>query len=337
MVSGGPSLSPLHGPSPPHAAGLLPSAHQGGRGGWWPQRLWSLLTGPFGRRQPGEAQLPVHYSNRASTDSLLIAPPGGDGGALPADEGQLGMAPSSSYLMAAALSVAGGDAPLGGEGDGGTSQGNGYSIYSIFVPPDIEEWSTFVASLPDAAFPRYKMILPKKTKILALDLDETLVHSTSKSSGDCDFFIEVLIDRSSCLYYLFKRPFLDSFLDTVASWYHLVIYTASLREYADPVINWLDRGKDLFKKRLFRTACVEHRGAYVKNLLLVDSDLSRVCLLDNSPASFLMHPDSGIPIASWTHDRSDTALLDLLPFLDALRFTDDVRSILSLRRLATPP
>lgn len=74
---------------------------------------------------------------------------------------------------------------------------------------------------------------------------------------------------------------------------------------------------------------------FVKNLTLVDPDLSRVCLVDNSPASFLMHPDNGIPIESWTQDKSDTSLLDLLPFLDALRFADDVRSILSLRRLQT--
>ena len=52
-------------------------------------------------------------------------------------------------------------------------------------------------------------------KILALDLDETLVHSTSRSSGDCDFYVEVLVDRSSCLYYVFKRPFVEQFLETV--------------------------------------------------------------------------------------------------------------------------
>ena len=120
----------------------------------------------------------------------------------------------------------------------------------------------------------------------------------------------------------------------MSTWYHLVIYTASLKEYADPVINWLDQGRGLFKKRLFRTACVEQGGVYMKDLTLVDGDLSRVCLLDNSPASFLLHPDNGIPIESWTHDRKDRSLPDMLPFLDALRFTDDVRCILSLRRLS---
>lgn len=79
---------------------------------------------------------------------------------------------------------------------------------------------------------------------------------------------------------------------------------------------------------------------------MVDADLSRVCLLDNSPASFAIHPgkknrrnnyflllDNGIPIDGWVSEQNDTALLDFLPFLDALRFVEDVRSILSLRRL----
>ena len=40
--------------------------------------------------------------------------------------------------------------------------------------------------------------------------------------------------------------------------------------------------------------------------------------------------ENGIAIEGWINDPRDEALLDLLPFLDALRFTEDVRSILSL-------
>ena len=39
----------------------------------------------------------------------------------------------------------------------------------------------------------------------------------------------------------------------------------------------------------------------------------------------------GRPIEGWTHDPNDEALLDLLPVLDSLRFTGDVRHILGLR------
>jgi CTD nuclear envelope phosphatase 1 len=42
-------------------------------------------------------------------------------------------------------------------------------------------------------------------------------------------------------------------------------------------------------------------------------------------------PANGIPIEGWTHDPSDEALLDLLPVLDSLRFTSDVRRVLGLR------
>jgi CTD nuclear envelope phosphatase 1 len=42
-------------------------------------------------------------------------------------------------------------------------------------------------------------------------------------------------------------------------------------------------------------------------------------------------PDNAIPIEGWMSDPNDVALLDLLPFLDALRFCHDVRSVLSLR------
>ncbi len=123
----------------------------------------------------------------------------------------------------------------------------------------------------------------------------------------------------------------------MGNWFNLVIYTASLKEYADPVIDLVDDGRKLFKKRLFRSSCLATGSAglaYLKDLSLIDSDLSKLALIDNSAASFALYPDNAIPIESWREDRGDQGLLELLPFLDALRFVDDVRSILSLRRLS---
>lgn len=51
----------------------------------------------------------------------------------------------------------------------------------------------------------------------------------------------------------------------------------------------LDKGRRLFKKRLFRSACLEKDGMYLKDLSLVDQDLSRVFLLDNSTVSFILN------------------------------------------------
>ncbi|VDP81022.1 unnamed protein product [Echinostoma caproni] len=50
---------------------------------------------------------------------------------------------------------------------------------------------------------------------------------------------------------------------------------------------------------------------------------------------FFLSTDNAIPIRSWFSDAHDTALLCLLPILDALRFVSDVRSVLS-RNLHRP-
>lgn len=58
-------------------------------------------------------------------------------------------------------------------------------------------------------------------------------------------------------------------------------------EYADPVIDWLDGGLNLFAKKLYRENChVQPNGSYIKDLTLVEKDLSRVCFMDNSPVSY---------------------------------------------------
>jgi CTD nuclear envelope phosphatase 1 len=66
----------------------------------------------------------------------------------------------------------------------------------------------------------------------------------------------------------------------------------------------------------------------------VEKDLAKVLLVDNSPICFEMQPKNGILVESWIDDPSDTGLLDLLPFLEALRFVNDVRSVLKFRRAA---
>lgn len=64
----------------------------------------------------------------------------------------------------------------------------------------------------------------------------------------------------------------------------------------------------------------------------VERDIAKVLLLDNTPSAFALCPDNAVPIDSWVGDPKDEQLLDVLPFLDALRFLDDVRSILRFRR-----
>ncbi|TFK55457.1 NLI interacting factor [Heliocybe sulcata] len=144
--------------------------------------------------------------------------------------------------------------------------------------------------------------------------------------------VEVVLGGRSTLYHVYKRPFVDYFLRKVSTWYTLVIFTASMQEYADPVIDWLDAGRGILATRLFRESCTQlPNGSYSKDLSIVEQDLARVFLVDNSPISYSINEANGVPIEGWTDDPQDEALLDLLPVLDSLRFTSDVRRVLGIR------
>jgi len=178
---------------------------------------------------------------------------------------------------------------------------------------------------------KYRQVVPLKRKTLILDLDETLVHSTIKPVSHHHMTVDVLIDGVNCTFYVIKRPHVDYFLKKVAEWYDLIIFTASMQQYADPLINQLDL-KRCVKIRLFRESCLQQEGNFIKDLSLIGQDLSSTIIIDNSPIAYSNNKENALPIDNWMGDNpADESLLNLLPFLNALRFTSDVRSILSLR------
>ena len=68
----------------------------------------------------------------------------------------------------------------------------------------------------------------KGRKTLVLDLDETLVHSQFQKIPNPDYTIPVDIDGRVCNIYVQKRPGAEYFLQQMADYYEVVIYTASL-------------------------------------------------------------------------------------------------------------
>lgn len=146
----------------------------------------------------------------------------------------------------------------------------------------------------------YPSSTPKKT--LIIDLDETLIHSMAKSNRmSTGHMVEVRLGgpvSSSgvqigpgvpILYYVHERPGCHEFLRKVSKWYNLIAFTASVQEYADPVVDWLERERKYFSGRYYRQHCTYRNGAYIKDLAQVEPDLSKVMILDNSPMSYIFH------------------------------------------------
>lgn len=169
----------------------------------------------------------------------------------------------------------------------------------------------------------YNTLLPPKSKqlqnkkCLILDLDETLVHSSFKYLKSADFVLPVDIDDQIHNVYVIKRPGVDEFLEKVGKLYEVVVFTASVSRYGDPLLDILDKNKTIHH-RLFREACYNYEGNYIKNLSQIGRQLSDIIILDNSPASYIFHPQHAIPISSWFSDTHDNELLDIIPLLEDL-------------------
>ena len=71
-------------------------------------------------------------------------------------------------------------------------------------------------------------------------MDETLVHSAFQEEDNVDLILQVEIEGSVCQVFVLKRPGVDEFLKEMAKHYELMVYTASLKKYADPLLDWLD-------------------------------------------------------------------------------------------------
>lgn len=171
----------------------------------------------------------------------------------------------------------------------------------------------------------------KGRKCLVLDLDETLVHSSFKYFPDADFVIPVDIEGRTHKVYVAKRPGVDEFLDEVGKLFEVVVFTASVAKYGDPLLDRLGH-KDVIHHRLFRESCYNFNGNYIKNLSQLGRPLHEVIIIDNSPASYALHPQHAVPISTWFSDMNDSELLGMLPFLSDLAgpAVNDVSAILEV-------
>lgn len=177
---------------------------------------------------------------------------------------------------------------------------------------------------------------------VVLDVDETLIHSRmsneKKCAQDCynfqlqeakevlDHFEIVLSDGEHVTVY--KRPGLDEFLEYVAEKYEVMAYTAGLKQYAEPLLNWLDPERKIFRHRLYRESCLMTGSFYVKDLNKVQRDLKRTVLVDNNLCCFIPQLCNGIPITSFYEDPNDDALSVLRSFLETVERHSDVRRFL---------
>eukprot|EP00331_Platyophrya_macrostoma_P026497 CAMPEP_0176437248 /NCGR_PEP_ID=MMETSP0127-20121128/18495_1 /TAXON_ID=938130 /ORGANISM="Platyophrya macrostoma, Strain WH" /LENGTH=356 /DNA_ID=CAMNT_0017820811 /DNA_START=1 /DNA_END=1071 /DNA_ORIENTATION=+ len=181
------------------------------------------------------------------------------------------------------------------------------------------------------SFPKNSIHVPRgnrlSTKILVLDLDETLITCQSKPSNDqSSKMIKFTFDDKS--FYICKRPGLEEFLVEMLQHYTLVLYTTGTEKYASAALRVL--GIDgFFSLILHRDHCqVNSHNKLEKDLSILAASPGDLILVDDSFSHFKNQPDNILLIKPFDGKRDDCELSTITNFLVGMSRINDVRPVM---------
>jgi len=173
---------------------------------------------------------------------------------------------------------------------------------------------------------------------VVLDLDETLVHAVHHIAL-CRGCVPFCYFENLKIY---KRPYVDLFLDTVFERYDVYIWTAAHKSYARKVLAHLLKPKHIPIRVLTRNdtlhiknrerlmySCRADNVVKIKPLSKLNCRLSRTVMIDDTLSCFSRNLANGIQIKEFDDPEKQTddcVLLNLLVELDRLSDSNDVRS-----------
>lgn len=150
-------------------------------------------------------------------------------------------------------------------------------------------------------------------KLLIFDLDETLVHATTRPfDHPADF---------ECLgYFVYRRPYVTELLSQVSHLYDIAVWSSSSREYVDAVVERIFGGKFDVKFSWAVDRCVQrvhpqsNGYVYIKDLRKVQSQgyqVDHIIMVDDSPEKLARQPKNHLCLSPFTGEQDDVELLAL--------------------------
>ncbi|PKA51670.1 Mitochondrial import inner membrane translocase subunit TIM50 [Apostasia shenzhenica] len=171
--------------------------------------------------------------------------------------------------------------------------------------------------------------LPSATgrKTIVLDLDETLIHSTTGIPPErYDFVVRPWIEGQEMTFYVLKRPGVDELLCSAAEFFEVIIFTAGLKEYASLILDQLDPSRKLIAHRLYRDSCREAQGGKLtKDLSGLGRDLRKVVIVDDNPVCYALQKENAVPVTPFIDDLGDRELRRVMSFLNVAGGFEDMR------------
>ncbi|KAM0681665.1 hypothetical protein GINT2_000179 [Glugoides intestinalis] len=165
---------------------------------------------------------------------------------------------------------------------------------------------------------------------LVLDLDNTLIYSTTKEVKDFDHEITINCNGKTQKAWIIERPFLKNFLSHASKKYDIVLFTAGIRQYAIKVMKKIDTEKRI-SYLLDRRFCTlisksgKNQEFFTKDLRILGRDLLKTLIVDDKEYSFCFDYNNGILVPIFNGDREDQCLKALQIYLDYCYNLDDMR------------
>jgi hypothetical protein len=157
----------------------------------------------------------------------------------------------------------------------------------------------------------------KKNFTLILDLDETLIK----------FVTNINYPKGKIIF----RPGLIQFLNKIFPLFDLILWTIAKKDYADEMINNIEKEKKYFTARLYRDHASYKNNIYVKDLSDLGRPLDKIIIIDDKESNFSFQRSNGILIRPFHGTKkecqNDYVLMDLYNLLTKIIFdrSQDVR------------
>ncbi|KAJ3699623.1 hypothetical protein LUZ61_003328 [Rhynchospora tenuis] len=205
------------------------------------------------------------------------------------------------------------------------------SLLPISKFPDSSQPSSQVAKncFSPLAQKQVNLLPPTHKKTLFLDLDNTLITTKAQTPPKrYDLRMHKETKGGTKWYYVIKRPGVDElFRAAVDSDFEIVIFTAGSREYASPILDWLDPNKEFISHRLYRDSCtVIANGRLIKNITKTGRRLDLSVFVDDNPMSFVRPLENALAIRPFFGDCQDMVLHNLVEFFEFQKKYSDLHT-----------
>ena len=171
-------------------------------------------------------------------------------------------------------------------------------------------------------------------KLLILDLDETLIHSSNQPLAySCDFEIED--------YFVYQRPYLKEFLEAVSKSYRLAIWSSAVEYYVLGIVSKLAENLPMLSIQELeflwgrshctaRSSQVNKDGYFLKDLDKVKGagyKLESVLIVEDESRKVHKHYENAIFIEPYLGDTKDGELERLAKYLEKIKAVDNVTEL----------